>query len=147
MVDCVLTQEQAPLSHKVFAEPGEDEAPEEAEEEDSEVKKDKPVDIIDTFKHTFVKEVVREPLMHFQQVPRLGCFMAVPLVYNSCLFNDALEAAIEDYKIVTKDKEEQDKSRAEWEDQQEQLKLQKQEAGEEFEEEEKEWDEIKEAPL
>ena len=47
-----------------------------------------------TFKHTYVKEVVREPLMHFYRVPRLGAFMAVPLVYNSCLSESALDNAV-----------------------------------------------------
>ena len=67
-------------------------------------------------------EVVREPRMHFQKVPRLGCFMAVPLVYNSCLFNEALEEAIEDYQVVSKEREEQDKQRAEYEEQQAQIR-------------------------
>ena len=38
-------------------------------------------DIIDTFKHIHVPEVVREKRMHFQRVPKLGAFMAIPLVY------------------------------------------------------------------
>ena len=44
--------------------------------------------------------------MHFQRVPRLGCFMAIPLVYNSCLTNEALEDAIEDYQVISKEIEE-----------------------------------------
>ena len=56
--------------------------------------------------------------MHFQRVPRLGCFMAVPLVYNSCLTNEALEEAIEDYQVISKELEEQAKQKAEWEEQQ-----------------------------
>lgn len=35
--------------------------------------------------------------MHFYKVPRLGCFMAVPIVYNSCLFEDSLDNAVNDY--------------------------------------------------
>ena len=91
------------MSHEVFKEP-EDEGAAEGEGsggEEEDVKSSKEKDIIDTFKHTFVPEVVREPKMHFQKVPRLGCFMAVPLVYNSCLFNAALEEAVEDYQVVS----------------------------------------------
>ena len=62
-------------------------------------------------------EVVREPKMHFKKVPKLGCFMAIPLVYNSCLFNDALEEAVENYMVVSKEREEQEKQKAEQEEQ------------------------------
>lgn len=55
--------------------------------------------------------------MHFKKVPRLGCFMAVPLVYNSCLFNEALEDAVEDYQEKSKEREEQEKQKAEVEEQ------------------------------
>lgn len=101
MVDCVLDNEQAPISHEVFKEgEGDEEEAKSAEEgsnagDETAVGKEK--DIIDTFKHSYVPEVVRESRMHFKKVPRLGCFMAVPLVYDSCLFNEALEEAVEDY--------------------------------------------------
>ena len=101
MVDCVLDNEEAPISHEVFkeGEDGEEEAKDDEEGSNAgeEVVAGKDKDIIETFKHSYVPEVVRNPRMHFKKVPRLGCFMAVPLVYNSCLFNDALEEAIEDY--------------------------------------------------
>ena len=42
--------------------------------------------------------------------------MAIPLVYNSCLFNDALEEAIEDYQTVSKEREEQAKAKQEYDD-------------------------------
>jgi hypothetical protein len=35
--------------------------------------------------------------MWYKRVPRLGSFMAVPLIYQSCLSDEALEAAISDY--------------------------------------------------
>ena len=54
--------------------------------------------------------------MHFKKVPRLGCFMAVPLVYNSCLFNEALEEAVENFMVVQKEKEELEKQRLEQEE-------------------------------
>jgi len=53
---------------------------------------------LNLIKHVYVKEDVREPRMHFYKVPRLGAFMAIPLVYNSCLFEEALDTAVKDYK-------------------------------------------------
>ena len=35
--------------------------------------------------------------MHFYKVPRLGSFMAVRLEYESCLFEQALSVAVQDY--------------------------------------------------
>ena len=69
--------------------------------------------------------------------------MAVPLVYNSCLFNDALEEAVEDYMTVSKEKEEQDKQKQDFND----AKQSKLDAGEAFEEEEPEWKGIEFAPF
>ncbi len=57
-------------------------------------------------KHIYIKEVVREPRMSFYKVPRLGAFLAVPIVYNSCLTPDALENAIQDYYETQVRKEE-----------------------------------------
>ena len=50
-------------------------------------------------------EVVTEPSMWFQTVPRLGSFMAVPIIYNSCLNDEALDAAIANAKHVTAENE------------------------------------------
>lgn len=88
-------------------------------------------------------EVVREARMHFKKVPRLGCFMAVPLVYNSCLFNEALEEAVEDYQVVSKEREEQDKLKTEKEEQLAQAKDGEGAA----EEDDTEWKEIDFAPF
>jgi len=38
--------------------------------------------------------------MWFKTVPRLGAFMAVPIIYESCLSDEALESAIADYHKV-----------------------------------------------
>ena len=56
-----------------------------------------------------MEEVVRDDKMHYYKVPRLGCFMAVPLVYDSCLFEDALDNAVNDYLENMKKKEELEK--------------------------------------
>jgi hypothetical protein len=35
--------------------------------------------------------------MWFKTVPRLGAFMAIPIIYESCLSDDTLDLAIADY--------------------------------------------------
>ena len=54
--------------------------------------------------------------MHYYKVPRLGSFMAVPLVYNSCLFDEALDNAVADYLDVQRRREEQEKAKIEYEE-------------------------------
>lgn len=66
-------------------------------------------DILNNFRHIYVKEVVREPRMHYYKVPKLGSFMAVPMVYNSCLFEDALDNAVNEFIENQKKREELDK--------------------------------------
>jgi hypothetical protein len=59
----------------------------------------------------YVKEVVREPRMHFFKVPRLGCYMAIRLEYESCLFEEALDAAVVDYLEVRQRQKEQEEEK------------------------------------
>ena len=77
-----------------------------------------PDDILSTFKHLYIKEVVREPRIHFYRVPRLGCFMAVPLEYESCLSAKALESAVAEFQNAAKAREDQKKLKEDWEEEQ-----------------------------
>ena len=43
--------------------------------------------------------------MWFKTVPRLGAFMAVPLIYDACLNDEALEVAVADFQRVTAENE------------------------------------------
>ena len=106
VIDRCLAPDQG-ITHDVFKEssqaPAEDEEAVDGAEATAISGLDK--DILQTFKHVYVPEVVREPRMHFQKVPRLGAYMAVPLVYQSCLFDEALDLAVAD-KMETMQKEE-----------------------------------------
>ena len=51
-------------------------------------------------KHIYIKEVVREPKMHYYRVPKLGSYLAIKLEYNSCLFEGALDEAVRDHMEV-----------------------------------------------
>lgn len=53
--------------------------------------------------------------MWFKTVPRLGAFMAIPIVYNSCLSDEALDAAIADFIKVTAENQSLKQQQAEWE--------------------------------
>ena len=59
-------------------------------------------DILNTQKHKFVKEVVNDKKIHYWDVPRLGSFMAIPLIYRSCLSEVSLDKALIDYIEILK---------------------------------------------
>ena len=119
MVGSVLTNDKG-ISHSLFAEGGEGDAEGDAEtgsqgEPKEATDKD---DILKTSKFKYIPEVVREPAMHFWRVPRLGAFMAVPLVYNSCLSEEALDDAIANWAEIKTKIDEQAKEREEFEEEQ-----------------------------
>lgn len=106
MVSKILKPNQG-LSHNAFNAPAKQssepvaEGGEPAEGEEGQkvaIKKEGPIDELMAYQyHIYVPDVVREPKMHFYRVPRLGAFLAVPLEYNSCLFEKALDQSITDY--------------------------------------------------
>ncbi len=105
MVDKILKQDEG-VTYGLFrdepAEEGEPPATERQEGEEEEVKEVLP-------KHIYVPEVVREEKMHWYEVPRLGSYLAIKMEYNSCLSEEAFDAALKDYQEVTVKKEEQEK--------------------------------------
>jgi hypothetical protein len=103
-------------------------------------------DILATFKHLYIPQVVREPRMHFYRVPRLGSFMAVPFEYHSCLSAKALEEAVADIQYLHKAREEQEKAKAEWEEEQQKLRDDAERNGVPFEGENKQWEPLNEKP-
>jgi hypothetical protein len=98
LIDRCLAPDQG-ITHDVFKEQSQA-APEDQEDggdmEEGAPKSARDQDIVSTFKHVYVPEVVREPRIMFHKVPKLGAYMAVPLCYQSCLFDDALEQAVAD---------------------------------------------------
>ena len=88
-------QHTSGVTHDVFLFEKEPEQNQEGEEVEPEEK-----DILETFKHVYVKEVVREKRMNFTRVPKLGSYMAIPLIYNSCLTDQALEESVRDFQDV-----------------------------------------------
>ncbi len=82
--------------------------------------------------------------MKFYKVPKLGAFMAVPLVYNSCQLEDALDNAVNDYLDCQKRREEQAKLKEEWEEEKARERDEKEKEGVPYEPEEKEFEQIEE---
>ena len=59
----------------------------------------------------YIKEVVREPRMHFFKVPKLGSYLAIRMEYDSCLFEEALDAGVVDYIDVRQKQKEQEEEK------------------------------------
>jgi hypothetical protein len=85
--------------------------------------------------------------MHFYRVPRLGAYLAIPLEYNSCLSEKALDQAITDYNTYIRAVQEQDRQRKEWDEETERIREEKERAGESFIAEDREWPVIEEKPF
>eukprot|EP00347_Sterkiella_histriomuscorum_P009020 403342835 len=148
MKGSILKSDQG-ITHDAFKEPElEEEAPVDEELEEGAETKPKDNDILTNFRHIYVPEVVREPRMHFYKVPRLGSYMAIPLIFQSCLFESALDKAVNNYLEVRVELEAQNKAKAEYEELQQQIREEKEKNGEIYEpEEEKVWDVIQEEPF
>ncbi len=43
---------------------------------------------------------MREPKIHYYMVPRLGSYLAIKLEYESCMFEEAFDAAVIDFADV-----------------------------------------------
>lgn len=63
-------------------------------------------------KYLVVPEVVREPKIHFYEVPRLGSYMAIRLQYQTCLFEEAYDAGVKDMLTVLELRQRQEEDRA-----------------------------------
>lgn len=152
MLNRVLPPDRG-VTHDVFKDSPAAEEPEQQQDENAEDGGEpKPVqeqDILKTFKHVYVPEVVRQknPEMLYHKVPRLGCYMAVPLVYNSCLFDDSLEQAVADLIDVTQRREAQSKEQTEYYEGFNSRKEAAVNNNEPFEEEERQWEVIETKPF
>jgi len=77
--------------------------------------------------------------MFYYQVPRLGSYLAMRLEYNSCLFEAAYDAAVENYKEVDQLNRDQEDERRAYEEEQAEIKKAKEDEDEEYNPEERNW--------
>ena len=103
--------------------------------------------LLSDFQHLYVSEVVREPRMYYWTVPRLGSYMAIPLVYKSCLSIESFNQSVFDYQGYKQRCQALDEEKRIWFNQQEALRKEKVENGESFEFEEKEWAEVEDPEI
>lgn len=77
-----------------------DDTPPELDEDGNEIPKPEKVQEEVLPKYLVIPEVVRESRMHFFKVPKLGSYFAVKLEYETCLFEEALDAGVIDQLAV-----------------------------------------------
>lgn len=63
-----------------------------------------------------VDECVREPGLHYYDVPKLGSYLAIKLEYESCLSEEAFDAAVVDFIAKEAARAEQLKAKIEFEE-------------------------------
>jgi hypothetical protein len=102
---------------------------------------------IDLYKHKYVPEVVRNKDMYYWKVPRLGSYLAIPMVYKSCLSVSSYTQAVDEYNEYITKKKKQEHEKSVFEEQQAQLQIEKIGAGEAFVPEVREWEKIVEPPI
>jgi len=109
--DVFHAPETAPASNEPAAEEGK-----EPQKKDDSKEEAKPVES-EEFKQTVYRpEVTRETRMKFFKVPRLGCYLAVPLIYSSCLFTEALDSAVTDFVAYREKLKKNEESMKEYEE-------------------------------
>lgn len=97
-------------------------------------------------KFMIVPEVVREGKIHFFKVPKLGAYMAIRLEYETCLFEEALDAGVADQLAVNEKERHQAEERSNHEKAQHELQEQMEADGEVFKADVKEWETIEVKP-
>jgi len=80
--------------------------------------------------------------MHFFDVPKLGSYMAIELKYPSCLFESSYDEAYKEFLKCREKRADQKVEKEEFDKEQEELKKQKEEDGDEYEAPDKQWPEI-----
>ena len=73
-------------------------------------------------KHIFVRDTVREKDMFYYKVPILGSYLAIRLEFDSCLNEEAYDAAVENYIEVDQMNTNLMEEKKAWEEEQAELK-------------------------
>jgi hypothetical protein len=56
----------------------------------------------------FVPNILKEPNLYYFDVPKMGCFIAIPLNYNSCLSEESFIAGVDNLIEVRRLQSEQE---------------------------------------
>lgn len=128
MIDKTLNETEGEATYSIWKE---DEIPADESEEDRLIRESQK----EKLKTVSVDDVVNDPRIKFFDVPKLGAYFAVPLSFNSCLFESSFDAGVEDALECRR-------LRA----QQEEEKQKSEHTSNKEEEEEKNFEEVVEAP-
>ena len=126
LIDQMLKEEEGQATWSIWKEDEEEEIQDEENQE--ETKKKPKVKVIS------IDDVVNDPRIKFFDVTKLGAYFAVPLTYKSCLSESSFDAAVEDSSECRKLRIIQEEEKIKYE------------ASNKEEEEQKVFEEIKEAP-
>lgn len=69
--------------------------------------------LVETDQYIYVENVVENPQMFYHRIPKLGGYIALPLVYNSSLTEASFDAALLERERFNKKKEEVTKEKEE----------------------------------
>ena len=106
MVDKILEEKQGPLTYSVWKEPELD--PVDMQEDEAPVEKEEGEERLNT---KFVPNVIKEKSTFYFDVPKMGCFFAIPLNYQSCMFESAFDAGVDDKNDVARRRQEQEEQK------------------------------------
>ena len=84
--------------------------------------------------------------MHYYEVPKLGSYFAIRLEYESCLFEEAFDEAIKEHKRIDEERVKQMSEKQEFDENQADIKREKEENGEEYIAEVRDWPQINPLP-
>ena len=82
MLNQVLSQDNGPITFSAFSKHVVDEETQEATETEGTV---------------YVEDVIRNSEMFYFDVPKLGSYICIPCIYQSCLFEESFDSALLDY--------------------------------------------------
>ena len=93
MIDNILNEEHGPITYSVWkekeVEPQESYQDEEAQVVDEGIKEER-------LNLRFVPNVIKEKGIYYFDVPKMGCFLSVPLNYQTCMYEAAFDEGVED---------------------------------------------------
>eukprot|EP00825_Cyclidium_porcatum_P010125 TRINITY_DN1518_c0_g4_i2.p1 TRINITY_DN1518_c0_g4~~TRINITY_DN1518_c0_g4_i2.p1 ORF type:complete len:668 (-),score=196.14 TRINITY_DN1518_c0_g4_i2:102-2105(-) len=101
-----LPKEQS-VTGEVFKEKEPEEQPPQQNEDEQQ-----PKVVVQKPTYVYIPDVVKEPRMTFFRIPKLGAYIAIPLIYKSCLQEHSFQTALEERQKFIKAKEDQDLLRA-----------------------------------
>lgn len=107
MVDKILEEPSGPITYSVWKDPEPTDQVADMGEEEEVVQEEQE----ERLNQRYVKNVIREPTMYYFDVPKMGCYLAIPLTFRSCLYEGSFDAGVADLLDVIQRKADQETSK------------------------------------